>query len=302
VEASPVKDVTEAPQVGASTLENKPFGSPAPFAGDAWAAALATTVQEKVTGSSEDTVVVPAPLDTSASVVEPAPQAAEAAGPANWSSVTDTPWEVEAKKASLLAATWDAPAPSMPPSVTEAEQFFQEEPAAAVTEAPSAIVNEFVEQTSFHGASEFSEEQRAAAGEAPAAASVESAETKSSEGSYELPALDFLAPEAVTESAYASNAAAGPNETQEIPVYQEPPTSYISPVETRDADAPAAAEEVIHEAAPAAPVAEQPQLDMDALVARVVAKMNPDVLQRVTQEILKPVIEALIKDELASKR
>ena len=48
--------------------------------------------------------------------------------------------------------------------------------------------------------------------------------------------------------------------------------------------------------------AEVQQLDMDALVARVVAKMNPDVLQRVTQEILKPVIEALIKDELASKR
>ena len=41
---------------------------------------------------------------------------------------------------------------------------------------------------------------------------------------------------------------------------------------------------------------------MDALVARVVAKMSPDVMQRVTQEILKPVIEALIKDELATKR
>jgi hypothetical protein len=47
---------------------------------------------------------------------------------------------------------------------------------------------------------------------------------------------------------------------------------------------------------------EQQQPDMEALVARVVAKMSPDVLQRVTQEILKPVIEALIKDELAAKR
>jgi len=118
--------------------------------------------------------------------------------------------------------------------------------------------------------------------------------------------LDFSAPETGTESAYASNAAAGPNETQEFPVYQEPPTSYISPMETRGTEAPVPAEEptqvpeeVVHEVAPAA---EQQQLDMDALVARVVAKMNPDVLQRVTREILKPVIEALIKDELASKR
>jgi len=60
-------------------------------------------------------------------------------------------------------------------------------------------------------------------------------------------------------------------------------------------------EEVIREGEPTAPATVQ-QADMDALVARVVAKINPDVLQRVTQEILKPVIEALIKDELASKR
>jgi CheY-like chemotaxis protein len=312
VEATPVEEAAEAPRVGVSTLENKPFGSPAPFTGDAWAAALATSVQEKIAGATEQAGEVSAPADANATVIEPAPQTAEAAEPANWASVTDAPWELEAKKASLLAATWDTPAPSMPPSVTEAEQFFQEEPATPVSEAPSAVVNEFVEQTSFHGASEFSEEQRAEAEVVPEAASLESAETKSSEGSFELPALDFAAPEAATESAYASDAAAGPNETQEIPVYQEPATSYSSSVETREAEAPVAAEEpapvreaveeVIPEAAPAAPVIEQQQPDMEALVARVVAKMSPDVLQRVTQEILKPVIEALIKDELAAKR
>ena len=42
--------------------------------------------------------------------------------------------------------------------------------------------------------------------------------------------------------------------------------------------------------------------DMDELVARVLAKMNPDVLQKVTREILKPVIEAIIRDELDSKK
>jgi CheY-like chemotaxis protein len=305
VEAAPVEEVAaEAPRVGVSTLENKPVGSPAPFAGDAWAAALATSVQEKIVDATEETAVTPAPMDANATVIEPAPQTADTTGPENWSSVTDTPWELEAKKASLLAATWDAPAPSTPPSVTEAEQFFQEEPAAAVTEAPSAVVSEFIEQTSFHGASEFSEEQRAEANEAPAAAATESSESKSPEGSYELPTLDFSAPEAVTESAYAPSTPAELNETQEVHAYQEPETSFVSDVVTpAAAEEPARATEAAEEAVQVvAPAAEQQQPDMDALVARVLAKMNPDVLQRVTQEILKPVIEALIKDELASKK
>jgi CheY-like chemotaxis protein len=41
--------------------------------------------------------------------------------------------------------------------------------------------------------------------------------------------------------------------------------------------------------------------DMDAIVAKVLAKMNPEVLQQVTREILKPVIEALLRDELNKK-
>jgi len=41
--------------------------------------------------------------------------------------------------------------------------------------------------------------------------------------------------------------------------------------------------------------------DIDELVARVLAKMSPEVLQAVTREILKPVVEALVKDELNKK-
>ena len=65
----------------------------------------------------------------------------------------------------------------------------------------------------------------------------------------------------------------------------------------------AVASEAVAEPAPvpasngAAPVA----TDMDELVARVLAKMSPDVLQAVTREILKPVVEALVKDELNKK-
>ncbi|HEV2101256.1 MAG TPA: response regulator [Candidatus Acidoferrum sp.] len=301
---APVEEPVEAPRVGVSTLENKPVEADAPFAGDAWAAALATTVQEKITGANEQGAETAAPMDVNATVIEPVPQNVEAAEPANWASVTDTPWELEAKKASLLAATWDAPAPSMPTSVAAAEQFLQEEP-ATVNEPPSAVMNEFVEQNEFHGATtEFSQEQQAEANEAPAAATTDGAEMKGAESSYELPALDFSAPEAATESVYASSTPTEMDETQEALGYRESEASFVSQVETPAAEEPVHAtepvEEVLHHTEPAAAAVEQP--DMDALVARVVAKMSPDVLQRVTQEILKPVIEALIKDELASKK
>jgi hypothetical protein len=32
------------------------------------------------------------------------------------------------------------------------------------------------------------------------------------------------------------------------------------------------------------------------------AKLNPDVLQALTREILKPVIESIVKDELNAKK
>jgi len=41
---------------------------------------------------------------------------------------------------------------------------------------------------------------------------------------------------------------------------------------------------------------------IDELVAKVLAKMSPEVLQAVTREILKPVVEAMVKEELNSKK
>src|SRR5260370_42474518 len=51
-----------------------------------------------------------------------------------------------------------------------------------------------------------------------------------------------------------------------------------------------------------AKIAETPQPDMDALVANVLAKMSPEMLQAVTREILKPVVAAMIRDEINAKK
>ncbi|HKW57757.1 MAG TPA: response regulator [Candidatus Acidoferrum sp.] len=45
-----------------------------------------------------------------------------------------------------------------------------------------------------------------------------------------------------------------------------------------------------------------PEPQMEDLVAKVLAKMSPDVLQAVTREILKPVVEAMVRDELNAKK
>ena len=65
------------------------------------------------------------------------------------------------------------------------------------------------------------------------------------------------------------------------------------------------AERAIQET-PAVPVGQGPQKaaepSMDDVVAKVLAKMSPEMLQAVTREILKPVIESIVRDELSAKK
>ena len=69
---------------------------------------------------------------------------------------------------------------------------------------------------------------------------------------------------------------------------------------SQKADAPSLyATEVVAEAPATTPV---PAPNMDDLVAKVLARMSPEVLQAVTREILKPVVEAMVKEELKLKK
>jgi len=75
-------------------------------------------------------------------------------------------------------------------------------------------------------------------------------------------------------------------------------------VEQQNADGTSfyAHDEVVEAAAPAPASTPAPTPSMDDLVAKVLAKMSPDVLQAVTREILKPVVEAMVKEEMKSKK
>jgi CheY-like chemotaxis protein len=111
----------------------------------------------------------------------------------------------------------------------------------------------------------------------------------------------------------------GAGKTSELSAASEPAQAAIE-----EAALPAAAVEAIREEAAqvaeeVAQAAERPASDgptvyvheepapasapsMDDLVARVLANMSPEVLQAVTREILKPVVEAMVKEELKSKK
>ena len=95
-------------------------------------------------------------------------------------------------------------------------------------------------------------------------------------------ALPAVAVEAIREEA----AHVTEHATQEAEQLNADGTSFYAP-------------EALVEAPAAAPAAAP---NMDDLVARVLAQMSPEVLQAVTREILKPVVEAMVKEELKSKK
>ena len=257
-------EAAETRSVAVSTLEHKPEETTVPFSGDAWAAAMSAGVEEKLAQAQAETQNSPTEVpmeeidhatvekliresrDHAASVVEesaekPAGQSGPVAAeiptyeppkePANsWFSNQTTPWEIDAQKATALAATWDAPAAPEP-----------------FTPAPEPIVSESSMSSSF----------------------------ASSDVSLSSPTEETF--EAVTPRV---------DETQEISVRAEAESISSSSAVAEPERSPVPANDS----------------QADELVARVLAKMSPDLLQKLTSEILKPVIETIVRDELSGKK
>jgi hypothetical protein len=262
-----------APATAVTTLDHKPMHLP----GDAWATALATGVEQKIAGLKEsDAAAAPAepaeqpeeevhtksPNSTEALLESAATESLSTApaGLGNWAAVPETSWEAEAKRASMLASTWDAPPTPSTEETPEVSAYASEEHPTTHAEAPVETPAYSPYATTDH--------------EIAVSPMTEASEAVAEEAAPTLPAAQLE-------------------------------SHWQAPMAEPAAEVTAAQSEFVAEAPAVVPAPAEPESseqNMDELVARVVAKMNPEVLQKVTQEILKPVIEALIREELNSKK
>ena len=199
-----------------------------------------------------------------AHVPEVAP-AAQAPATNAWMAGAISPWEAEIQRAAELAATWDS-AKSAPAAVADESS------------ATEAFLNSGLMTTA----------------KAPAVESVSPEVAAHEVAAVEPPEPETVIEEPLTDgrSAYSADPILSPA-TEEI-LQQETANVVAQELPALQA-APAADVPPTNEPAPvAAP-------NMDDVVAKVLARMNPDALQAVTREILKPLIEAMIKDELNKK-
>ena len=114
-----------------------------------------------------------------------------------------------------------------------------------------------------------------------------------------------------TSVAVAPEPATPPSAYSSVPLTEEPETESV---EDTVASLPTAAQEAIREeaaevveetatvAAPAAPApVAAPEMNVDEMVAKVISKLDPAVLQALTKELIKPVIESVVREELNRK-
>ena len=245
-------------------------------------------IQKSAPSVPEPSTAVPAtPL--SANLWAPAPSTS---GQPEFSSKTATAVEEPASVPQHVEAAPEKAAVSAPVAkVAPPEQKAPESSWFSTTTSPwdSEIKKANQLASSWDSPVTLPSEPAASNGTEPAPAEI----SESTEAVIEQAALPAATVEAIREEAaqIAEEASKVGEEAPQTAVQEQAgETSFYAPEALApDAGAPAAA-------APA------PTPSMDELVAKVLAKMSPEVLQAVTREILKPVVEAMVKEELKGKK
>jgi CheY-like chemotaxis protein len=256
-----------APEIVAPSTPSVSYEVPAPQ--NSWA----TPKKETKVVESKKIEEVPAPSKVAiappVAVSAPETAAQEIAKPSggnSWFSTSNSPWEAEAQKANQLASAWDAPPV---PAASSASGTTEEGPAQPETTVPEAAQPE--EATTYDFVSE-----------AP-----------SEEPVHYVPDPGLVQNEVVAHNPLPELISEGSISPETVEnIRQE--TSYAL-----DSVSQAV---VVKSAERAANIPEASQPDMDALVANVLAKMSPEMLQAVTREILKPVVAAMIREEINAKK
>jgi CheY-like chemotaxis protein len=211
---------------------------------------------------------VAAEVETGAPALASVPETAlpEAAKPKEgnaWFSTSSSPWEAEAQKANQLASTWDAPsAPAANELVMEETRIEEAPQAVEPAQADEPITYDFI------------------------------SEAPSEEPVHYVPDPGLVSNEVVAHNPLPELISDGSISPETVETIRQE-TSYALESVTDAPQKPAES---------SATIAEKSQRDMDTLVANVLAKMSPEMLQAVTREILKPVVAAMIRDEMNAKK
>jgi CheY-like chemotaxis protein len=228
------------------------------------------------------------------------------------SPMATSAWEVQAQKASLLAATWDAPVAhraAVPPAqaelgLGEARNFVEKVEA----EAPQDLLVKAGEGCD-SDASDAPDATPAAVSEEPVAeehGSAGVAESVAAEHSSEEQAVQESLP---AQHANETDGGYGAVPVESVDGAEESAAQHLEQVPVEQASAEAISADVVAEEAPAAALESAVHAAADSagrastddVVARVLAGLSPEVMQAITRELLKPVVEAMVKEELKKK-
>jgi CheY-like chemotaxis protein len=256
-------EAAEVRSVAVSTLEHKPEETAVPFSGDAWAAAMSAGVEEKIAQAPPE------------------------------NSVTEVPMEEidHATVEKLIRESRDHATPVVEDVVEE--PVGHSEPAAAEIpryEPPNEPTDSwFSNQTTpweidAHKATALASTWDVSPPPEPIAPAPESIVLETSTAAFASSDVALPSPDAAEETFEAATPQL--DETQEVSVHHESESISSSSAVAEPESSPVAKNES----------------EMDELVARVLTKMNPDLLQKLTREILKPVIESIVRDELSGKK
>ncbi len=293
-------DLTEAAEVQEnvhSTISDFRNMPAAPFSGEAWAAAIEAGVQNKAAVAEEE---------------HPAPHAAELeamVGHAEPSPVQEESFVSEAP-VSERRASQDLPSQQLVSDEVVSGQVLSEQsvsaahvvepeeeppPVEAVPFVASAAVS--VVETPVVETEKTSSTTSWFSTPPPSPWDAEAQKATKLASTWDAPVTPAIsqppAPEHVVEAAAAPEAA---EPTSSFATADAPDEIEVVSGMTANSVIPEAVETAREEAAHGAT-----ELDMDAVVARVLERMSPDRLQEVARDLLKPVIETIVREELTKK-
>jgi hypothetical protein len=124
------------------------------------------------------------------------------------------------------------------------------------------------------------------------------------------PAAPNTIPETVTSQVHDEVAKEDPAATVDVltPALSEEVKTRVEaglPAATVEAireEAQHVAETAVQEAPAVDTSSKAPEPSMEDMVAKVLSKMSPDMLQAVTRDILKNVVESMVRDEMNAKK